>query len=92
MRVAVRSEGGAECRQAVEAIQQAQAQAQTQTQAQVQTQIQALVQVQGQIQVAQVGAQSHAPLQGLSTANPPSSPSNRAGPSNAKLIQTPPSS
>jgi hypothetical protein len=79
MRVAVRSEGGTECRQAVEAIQQAQ----------TQVQAPAPVQIQGQVQV---GVQSHAPLQGLPTANPPSSPSNRPGPSHTKMIQTPPSS
>lgn len=76
MRVTVRSEGGAECRQAVEAMQQAQAQVQAPAPA---------VPIQGQVQVAQVGTQSHAPLQGLSTANPPS-PSNRPGPSNTKVV------
>lgn len=86
IRVAVRSEGGAECRQAVEAIQQAQAQAQ----AQVQAQVQAQAHVHGHVQVAHVPTQSHAPLQELSTMNPPSTPPNRAGPSSTKPIQTPP--
>ncbi|KAG9316257.1 hypothetical protein JVU11DRAFT_2285 [Chiua virens] len=65
----LRSEGGAECRQAVEAIQQA-----------------------AQAAQAQAQAQAPVPLQGLSPADQtPSSPS-QPGPSNLKILRTPPSS